>query len=155
MPSVRRSALLPYPAAAVFTIVNDVARYPEFLPWCSAATVVEQRPDEMIAALSLSAQGLSETFTTRNRLIPFERIDMQLVSGPFRRLSGSWLFTALGSNQGCRVELELDFQPHGLGRLLGGVFNGAADQLVDAFCGRAGELLGLGSGGGTGDNAGI
>jgi ribosome-associated toxin RatA of RatAB toxin-antitoxin module len=139
--TVRRSALLPYPPAALFHIVNDVTRYPEFLPWCSAARIVEEGPGEMIAALSLSASGFSETFTTRNRLTPFERIDMHLVSGPFRRLSGGWTFTALGSDQGCRVELSLDFQPRGMGRVLGGAFSRGADQLVDAFCSRANELL--------------
>jgi ribosome-associated toxin RatA of RatAB toxin-antitoxin module len=139
---VHRSALLPYPAADVFAIVNDVHRYPEFLPWCSAAAVLEETADEVVAALSLSASGISETFTTRNRLTPFEKIDMVLVSGPFRKLSGGWTFTRLGEDAGCRVELELDFQFSGVKSLLGGVFNRAADQMVDAFCARANDLLG-------------
>jgi ribosome-associated toxin RatA of RatAB toxin-antitoxin module len=138
---VQRSALLPYPAADVFAIVNDVPRYPEFLPWCSAATVLEESSEEVVAALSLSASGISETFTTRNRLTPFERIDMVLVSGPFRELSGGWTFTRLGGDAGCRVELDLNFQLSGVKSLLGGVFSRAADQMVDAFCARASELL--------------
>ena len=40
MPQVRRSALLPYSAAQVFDLVGDIERYPDFLPWCSAAQVV-------------------------------------------------------------------------------------------------------------------
>jgi ribosome-associated toxin RatA of RatAB toxin-antitoxin module len=138
---VQRSALLPYAAEHVFAIVNDVARYPEFLPWCSSAEVIETQGDEVLAALSLSATGFTETFTTRNLLTPFERIEMVLVSGPFRKLSGDWTFTRLG-DQGCRVSLELDIQLSGVRTLLGGVFNRAADQLVDAFCARANELHG-------------
>lgn len=141
MARVQRSALLPYAAEHVFAIVNDVARYPEFLPWCSSAEVIETRGDEMVAALSLSATGFSETFTTRNLMTPFERIEMVLVSGPFRKLSGDWTFTRLG-DQGCRVSLELDFQLSGVRTLFGGVFNRAADQLVEAFCARANELHG-------------
>jgi len=140
MARVNRSALLPYPAADVFGIVNDVTRYPEFLPWCSEASIIEQSIDEVVAALSLSASGLTETFTTRNRLIPFEKIEMVLVSGPFRSLSGGWTFTRLG-DQGCRVELSLDFQFSGMKSLLNRVFSRAADQMVDAFCLRADELL--------------
>ena len=140
MARVNRSALLPYPAADVFEIVNDVRRYPEFLPWCSAATVIEQNAEEVVAALSLSASGLTETFTTRNLLTPFEQIEMVLVSGPFKSLSGGWTFTRLG-DQGCRVELSLDFQFRGMKSLLNTVFSKAADQMVDAFCGRAHELL--------------
>jgi ribosome-associated toxin RatA of RatAB toxin-antitoxin module len=139
--SVRRSALLPYPAAAVFRIVNDVARYPEFLPWCSDASVLEQNHDELVAALSLKAGGLSHTFTTRNRLTPFEKIEMNLVSGPFSTLSGGWTFARLGEDQGCRVALDLSFRLNGAGVVFGSAFNRAADQMVGAFCRRADDLL--------------
>lgn len=142
MPRVQRSALLPYRAADVFAIVNDIGRYPEFLPWCSGAAVLSASEEVVLAELSLSASGIRETFTTRNRLVPFERIEMALVSGPFRKLSGGWTFTRLGNDQGCRVALELDFQLAGMQSLLGGVFNRAADQMVDAFSARAKHLLG-------------
>ncbi len=141
MPRVQRSALLPYQAPDVFAIVNDVQRYPEFLPWCANAAVIQASEQEVLAELSLAAGGIRETFTTRNRLIPFEKIDMMLVSGPFRRLSGGWTFTRLGDD-GCRVALDLDFQLAGVRSLLGSVFNRATDQMVDAFCARAHELLG-------------
>ncbi|MEM8766610.1 MAG: type II toxin-antitoxin system RatA family toxin [Pseudomonadota bacterium] len=142
MATVSRSALLPYAAADVFAIVNDVLRYPEFLPWCSDASVLEESPTEMLATLSLSAKGMTQSFTTRNRLTPHERIEMVLVSGPFRELSGGWTFTRLGADEGCRVALDLEFQLSGMKALLGAAFNRAADQMVDAFCTRANELLG-------------
>ena len=141
---VQRSALLPYAAADVFAIVNDVHRYPEFLPWCSDACVIEETAQEVVAELSLSASGISETFTTRNRLTPFEKIEMVLISGPFRELSGGWTFTRVGEDAGCRVELDLAFQLSGMKSILGVVFNRAADQMVDAFCGRANDVLGTG-----------
>ena len=141
MPRVQRTALLPFPAADVFAIVNDVSRYPEFLPWCSAATVIEESAEEVVAALSLSASGITETFTTRNRLTPCEKIDMELVSGPFRELTGGWTFVRLGDDEGCRVELDLSFQFTGVKSLLGAVFNRAADKMVDAFCARATDVL--------------
>jgi len=139
--NVRRSALLLHPTAAVFEIVNDVARYPEFLPWCSDAAIVEQSSNEMIASLSVSANGMTETLTTRNRLTPFEKIDMSLIAGPFREFSGGWTFTSLGGGEGCRVELALDFQFSGVRSLVGVVFKRAADQMVDAFCARASQVL--------------
>ena len=38
--------LLPYTADQMFDLVADVARYPEFLPWCMGARIreVEQGP---------------------------------------------------------------------------------------------------------------
>ena len=141
MATVSRSALLPYATADVFAIVNDVLRYPEFLPWCSDAIVHAESSTEVLATLSLSARGLTESFTTRNRLTPFERIEMVLVSGPFRELSGGWTFTRLGADEGCRVALDLEFQLSGMKALLGAAFSRAADQMVDAFSARANDLL--------------
>ena len=142
---VRRSALLPYPAPALFDIVNDVARYPEFLPWCNGAEVVALDDAELTATLSVRGSGLEESFTTRNRLVPHERIDLELVDGPFEIFAGSWGFKSLGDT-GCRVELELKFQFGGARRVFSAafarVFTKAADQLVDAFCSRARALLG-------------
>lgn len=125
----------------MFGIVNDVARYPEFLPWCTAAAVVEETAEEVVAALSLKRGGVTETFTTRNLLTPFEKIEMVLVSGPFRELSGGWTFARLGEDEGCRITLELEFRLAGMRSLLGGMFDKAADQMVDAFSARARTLL--------------
>lgn len=142
---VKRSALLPYRARDLFHIVNDVGRYPEFLPWCSEAEVHSAGPEEVTATLSLASRGLRESFTTRNRLVPFERIELELVSGPFRDFRGGWRFTPVG-DAGCRVELDLEFQFGGVRQVVSSpfakVFTRAADQLVSAFCLRAQALLG-------------
>ncbi len=147
---VSRSALLPYSAEAVFDIVNDVSKYPEFLPWCSAVDILESNNHEIVAELSVRARGVQQMFTTRNILTPPEKIELQLVAGPFEELSGSWCFKKLGDDEGCRVELLLNFQLSGVRSLLGAsfirspfakVFTGAADKMVDAFCERANALL--------------
>ncbi len=132
--------MLPYPAAKLFALVNDVERYPEFLPWCAAAEVVSTKPGEMLAALVIRRGALSERFTTRNAYSFPERIEMSLVEGPFERLSGAWKFTTLG--EGCKVELDLEFEyARGfLHRAIGSAFGRAASSLVDAFCTRARTL---------------
>jgi ribosome-associated toxin RatA of RatAB toxin-antitoxin module len=149
VPVIHRSALVPLPAAALYAIVDDVASYPEFLPWCAGARVLEAGDDEMIAELELSGRGIHERFTTRNLRFPHERIELHLVSGPFRRFSGIWTFTRLGAHPGaaeagCKVELSLDFEFSGARALLGSAFAGifvkAADRMVDAFCVRAQTL---------------
>lgn len=146
MPVLSRSALLPYPAESVFDIVADVVRYPEFVPWCTAADVVDEAHNEVVATLELGRLGVRETFTTRNRLIPHEQIELALVSGPFSRFQGVWRFTRLGDDAGCKVELHLDFRFIGARSLLQRTFNNlftqASDALVDAFCQRARTLLG-------------
>lgn len=146
MPVIHRSALLPLPVDAVFDVVSDVSRYPDFLPWCRDATVLEARGDEVVAELELNAPGMHQRFTTRNVLLPYERIELHLVSGPFATFEGAWHFKRLGDDEGARVELDLHFELSGARALLGGALSGffvrAADQMVDAFCRRAMTLHG-------------
>jgi len=71
----------------------------------------------------------------RNTLDPPKSIAMQLVEGPFRSLSGTWTFAALGES-GCKVALALDFEY--TGRLMAPImragFEKVADRMVDDFC---------------------
>jgi len=146
MPLVRRSALLPYSAAQIFDLVGDIERYPDFLPWCSAALIVGSAPREVVAQLTIMKGRISERFTTRNVLTYPDSIELQLVEGPFKRLSGMWRFTGLES-QGSKVELELDFEMSKslIQKSLGILFAHAAGTMVDAFCSRARLVYGQGS----------
>jgi len=136
--------LVPLPAAALFGIVDDVARYPEFLPWCAGAEILESNDDHLVAELALAGRGIRERFTTRNLRFPNDRIELELVNGPFRSFAGTWTFTRLGADEGCKVALRLEFEFSGARALLGGAFNSvfvkAADRMVDAFCARARAL---------------
>ncbi|MBX8486704.1 type II toxin-antitoxin system RatA family toxin [Pseudomonas cichorii] len=138
---IQRSALLPYPARFLYDLVNDVARYPEFLPWCAAAVVLEESETHMRASLEVAKGGLSQKFVTRNVLVPGESIVMDLVEGPFSQLHGVWTFKPLG-DKACKISLDLTFDYAGsiVRATLGPLFNQAANTFVDAFCQRAKEL---------------
>lgn len=143
MPQIERSALVFYSAQQMFALVNAVPDYPQFLPGCSAAKVISQTDTEMVAALTVSKAGLSHTFTTRNTLTPFQQIDMQLVDGPFKRLSGGWAFQPL-NDKACKVVLNLEFEfSNKLIQLaFGKVFNELAASMVTAFTQRAKQVYG-------------
>jgi ribosome-associated toxin RatA of RatAB toxin-antitoxin module len=110
-----------------------------------AADIVTESAEEVVATLELGARGLRETFTTRNVLTPYERIELSLVSGPFTDFQGFWRFTRLGEDEGCKIELHLDFgfsvAQSLLHRTFASAFTSAGDKLVDAFCDRARVLL--------------
>ena len=140
---IQRSALLPYPAQALYDLVNDVARYPEFLPWCASSEVLEVSENHMRASLEVAKGGLSQRFTTRNVLVPGQSIELNLEQGPFEHLHGQWLFKALGE-KACKISLELSFDYAGaiMRATLGPLFNQASNTMVDAFCERARQLYG-------------
>ena len=134
MQVVERSALVTYTAAQMFALVNDVARYPEFLPWCVGARVEDVSADERIAALKVARGVLQTEFTTRNTLRQNAQIHMQLMHGPFRNLVGEWRFEPIGT-RGSRVHFRIEFEFKN--RLSAAAFNAVFESLcgtiVDAF----------------------
>ena len=143
MTVIDRSALVGHGAQAMFALVADVESYPQFLPWCDRAIVSLREPGRTVATLRINFHGLKQEFTTENLDRPGARIDIRLVSGPFRSLEGSWSFAGLGEN-GCKVELSLryEFSSAILERAIGPVFRGIADGLVQAFVRRAAQKYG-------------
>ncbi|ENJ7186302.1 SRPBCC family protein [Vibrio fluvialis] len=144
MKQVSRSALVSFSADQMFHLVNDVARYPEFLPGCSGSRVIEASSEKMVASLDVSKAGISKTFTTSNELNHGESIIMNLVDGPFRTLRGGWYFTPL-DEQACKVELKLEFEFSSkmIEMAFGKVFNELTSNMVNAFTKRAKQVYAL------------
>ncbi|MCG7599464.1 type II toxin-antitoxin system RatA family toxin [Halomonas sp. McH1-25] len=143
MPTVNRSALVRHSAQTMFDLVNDFESYPEFLPGCRRARLIERDREHLVGELTLAKAGVEQSFITRNDLYEPERIELSLVQGPFKRLNGQWLFTPMGE-QACKVSLEMNFEFSNrlLGMAFGKLFSQVAGQLVDAFTQRADEVYG-------------
>ena len=143
---IQRSALLPFPAQALYALVNDVARYPEFLPWCSSGQVLETTPQGMVASIGMSIGGLKKSFTTRNTHETDRRIHLELVDGPFSHMEGTWEFRPVGdgTQKACKIEFTMSygFSSSTLAALVGPVFDKIAGNLVDAFVKRADQVYG-------------
>jgi ribosome-associated toxin RatA of RatAB toxin-antitoxin module len=138
LPIVERSALVTFTPAQMYALVNDVERYPEFLPWCASARVEKISPVEALAAVTAAKGPVHLQFTTRNSLKPDAEILMQLAEGPFSRLTGRWNFEAVGE-RGSRVLFRIDFEFKS--RMMAAAFNpmfrSVCDSIVDAFVQRA------------------
>jgi ribosome-associated toxin RatA of RatAB toxin-antitoxin module len=143
MPTIERSALVPYSDAQMYALVDDIARYPEFVPGCRSATVVEQGTEFKVARLDISKAGVGKSFTTRNQLQPPHGIGMELVDGPFKYLCGGWQFHALDKNA-CKIVLKLEFEFSNalLSMAFGSIFNELQGRMVDAFVQRARQVYG-------------
>src|SRR3954468_20715610 len=141
MREVKRSALIAEAPARMYALINDIERYPEFVPGCVGAKVIERKDHEVVAMLDIRRGPLKTEFTTRNLLEPDRRVLMQLVSGPFRVLEGLWTLNPLG-DLGCRIELEMrfEFANRLTGALFEPLFEDTAASLVDAFVTRARSL---------------
>jgi ribosome-associated toxin RatA of RatAB toxin-antitoxin module len=143
LPTVKRSARVPYTTEQMFDLVNDVESYPKFLHWCRGARIESRQGSTVEATLEIGALGFHQSFRTRNTLERPERIGIDLVSGPFRRLRGEWRFVA-AQDQGTDISLTLTFEvtssPFGI--VFAKVFEELAASQMTAFVDRAKKVYG-------------
>ena len=143
------SRVLPYTPDQLMSLVGDVERYPDFVPWISTLRTWNARElgagvDTLDAEASVGFSFLKERFATRVRRDSAGRqIDVDLLSGPFRKLANSWQF--FPDEAGTRIEFDIDFEFKSwlLDGLLKANFHHAVDRLMGCFEDRARALYGV------------
>jgi ribosome-associated toxin RatA of RatAB toxin-antitoxin module len=143
VPTINKTALVPYSAGEMYALVNDIESYASFLPWCRSSELLSQNEDEIRATLEIAHGSLRKSFTTCNRLQHNKMVEMRLEKGPFQHLEGFWRFDPL-DERACKVSLDLEFEFSNklVGMAMGPLFSQIANSLVDAFSRRAVEVYG-------------
>ncbi len=151
MKHVRKSVLLWYSPREMYELVTGIEQYPQFLPWCARAEVLERHEHGVTARLWLAYMGVQHAFTTRNEHQHNEAVTVKLVDGPFSLLDGTWLFRPLGrpgadgdDPQACKIEFDMRyaFSSPALEAVVSPVFDRIADTFVDSFVKRAEQVHG-------------
>lgn len=141
MVTIERSALVNFSAQQMYALVDDIEQYPQFMQGCIAAEVLSRTETEVTGRLTLGKAGLKYSFTTCNRLMPNEAMEMSLVEGPFSSFGATWRFLALKPDA-CKVSLHMSFEWSVglLGSAMEKLFQYSANSLVDELVNRAHEL---------------
>jgi len=154
MHSFNKSAIVPYTSQEMYSLVNNIKAYPEFLPWCSNSVIHSETPNEIQASLTLQVSGFSKAITTHNRMEPNKIIEIRLINEPMSHLEAFWRFepaTAPTEStqdqdgdliQPCKISFNIEFEfTNRLIRMaLEPFFNKVSDTIVDAFSNRAALL---------------
>lgn len=143
MTRIARTAMVNHSAEEMFDLVNDIEQYPQFLPGCTAARIIDRSDNELVGELQLSRAGVSQKLVTRNRLDRPNSIQMDLVEGNFSAFDARWEFTPLGDNA-CKVSLTMEFKFKSslLGFAAEKLFSAVANSQVDAIVKRARQVYG-------------
>ncbi len=127
----------------MYSLVADVERYPEFLPWCVATRIRSREEFSFTADLVAAFSAFREQYTSRVNLNPSEKtIVIEYLQGPFEHLTNRWHFTAVP--QGCEIDFDIDFRFRSktLETLISGVFTKAIRKMTESFEQRAHKLYG-------------
>jgi len=141
MAIVEKSVLLPFSAEQMFALVDTVADYPQFLPWCGGTSVTVLDENKIQATVHINYHHVKQSFTTENVRCAPQLIEIKLLDGPFKSLDGSWHFIAL-TPTACKIEFRLNYEFSNklLEKVVGPVFHYIASTFVEAFIKRA-ELV--------------
>ena len=138
MPTHAEKRHLPHSSQQMFNLVSDVAKYPEFLPWCVGTRIKEEDSQHIVADMVIGYKIFREKFTSRVALSAPDRINVVYENGPFKYLNNHWIFTS-EEDGSCTVDFFVDFEFHSklLQKIIGVMFNEAVKIMVHAFEKRA------------------
>lgn len=135
---------LPYSAEQLYDLVADVAKYPEFLPWCLASRITKNESDTVFYAdLVIGYKVFRERYGSKVTLTPSEHIHVEYLTGPMKYLSNHWKFIE-EEDGSCTIDFFVDFEFKNrvIQNLIGVFFNEVVQRMVGAFEERARELYG-------------
>jgi ribosome-associated toxin RatA of RatAB toxin-antitoxin module len=141
MNKVEKTVLVMHSAKEMFTLVDAVEDYPNFLPWCGGVDLLERTETSTSATLHINYHGIKQNFTTINSKVFPSSMDIALKDGPFKHLEGDWRFIELRSDA-CKIEFHLnyEFANSFLEKLISPVFHHIATTFVDSFVAQADKI---------------
>lgn len=140
MPRIRISEIVSFSPNQMFTLVSEVEKYPDFLPWCASTRVWDRTPTQFMAEMTVSFKGIRETFRTLDLLEQDKRIEINLKDGPFKYLASIWTFEPVVNGTQVDFFIDFTFQSRMKEMIMGPVFSEASRRMLTAFKIRAAEI---------------
>jgi len=138
MVTIKKNALVFHSREKMFTLVDQVEDYPNFLSWCGKAEVIERTEKITKATILINYHNVKQSFTTENVKVFPVKMNINLIDGPFKILKGEWNFIEI-EKDACKIEFELqyEFSNYFLDKLISPVFNMIANTFIDNFIAKA------------------
>ena len=136
---------VPFSADQLYGIVKDVLSYPEFLPWCLSARIVEQQDIFFVADLMVGFKNIHETFRS---VVHANDAKKEITTrgtgkGPLSTMDNHWRFIAVDDGH-CDIEFSvtISFSSFIIEKLFAPFFNESIKKMTTAFLQRAHDLYG-------------
>lgn len=149
MPKIIKTHRVNHSAQAMYDLVADVEKYPEFLPLCTGLQVRSrslQAGKEIITAdMDIGYKAFHETFLSRVTLEHDSyQILVEYLDGPISHLENLWKFEGVDEKSSIvHFSLEYEFKNLALRMLMGAMFDKAFQKFSKAFEMRADEIYRL------------
>ena len=136
--TIKKQAIVFHSKERMFELVDQVEEYPTFLTWCGETKVLARDKDITRARIDIRFKGIKQSFTTENHKTYPDKMVINLIDGPFKKLEGEWRFIEIEEGSS-RIELELnyEFKNFILEKLISPAFSVIANTFIDSFVTKA------------------
>lgn len=126
-------------------VVLDIESYPEFIPWCKEAKIIEKNEKYFIGELKISFKHFSEKYQSKITLVEEDNgvfvINVVAISGPFRVLNNIWrISSAMPEQSIIGFEIEFELENKMMDIIFGAIFKQAIEKITQAFVKRIKSL---------------
>ncbi len=141
MDYIRKNELINVNVEIIFDLINDVDNYDTFLPWCSESRIISHDENVVEAEINISKNFLKWKFSTKNKYFHNNRINLELLDGPFSHLTGYWLFKIIDTNNtSVELYLEYEFDNKLIELSIKPIFSNIMTSILDSFISQAFQL---------------
>ncbi len=143
MHSFKETRLMKHDADLISTIVMDIEKYSDFLPWCTSAVILSKSENVITAKLEVNFKGVSESYVSRVEKVQnldHFLITTEAISGPFLYLKNSWHIKRLENGSEINFSIDFEFKSTILDMVIGLIFSVATKKMIAAFEDRANKL---------------
>lgn len=143
MHSFTETRNMPYSASLINSIVLDIEKYPEFLPWCSKAKIISKNDDYVTAELEITFKGFTESYISKvYHTMTDEQylIEVVAISGPFKHLKNVWSINNANNCSEVKFSIDFEFKSRILDMVIGMIFSTTTEKMITAFESRAKDL---------------
>jgi len=130
----------------LISLVLDIQKYKEFIPWCLDSYILElkdsQSSQEIKANLKVGKKFLNETFSS---LVLYSKkedlITVTNIDGPLKYLKNEWNFKEINNSTLLNFNIEFELKNNFFNLIMKNSFDFGLNKIADAFEQRALKLF--------------
>ena len=135
---------LSHNAVDLYKIVLDIAKYPEYIPWCTSIEIIDKKKNTIMANMIVDYNFFpSQKFTSKvnydiNKLV----IKTSYIEGPLKDLFTVWEFRKIKKNQ-TKIFFDINFEFKNFfhQKIAEIFFHLVEKKMINSFIKRADEIL--------------
>ena len=106
-----KKIVINHKAKDLYSIVLDIEKYPDYIPWCKQIEIIKKNKNEILANMIVKYKFFPKQKFTSKVTFDLKKlfIKTKYVEGPLKNLCTNWNFINI-KNDSCQVIFDIEFE---------------------------------------------